>query len=193
MNAVDRSDQSLACHNIHRKCYRWWKVLFYHLVDMAIVNSFVFFQYRVEHEDIVELQRKNTYSMVDYREAIVRQICKLPDYDVPPVYSKAKHSANTHDFCTGHLPGTESTIRRNCFVCYKEGRGVGETCNYLLQSSTMQQVGIYTFLVLNIIVLMHGIVKHIFVQIVSFACNFPCLKIVIFKIQQKKLKKNTKK
>ena len=35
MNAVDRSDQLLACHNIRRKCYRWWKVLFYHLVDMA--------------------------------------------------------------------------------------------------------------------------------------------------------------
>ena len=59
MNAVDRSDQLLACHNIRRKCYRWWKVLFYHLVDMAIVNSFILFQkYRSEHEDIVELQRK---------------------------------------------------------------------------------------------------------------------------------------
>ena len=49
---------------------------------MAIVNSFILFQkYREEHEDIVELQRKNTYSMVDYREVIVRQICKLPDYE----------------------------------------------------------------------------------------------------------------
>ena len=122
-NAVDRSYQLLACHNIRRKCYRWWKVLFYHLVDMAIVNSFILFQkYRAEHEDIVELQHKNTYSMVDYREAIVRQICKLPDYDVPPVYSSTKRSVNTHNFRTDHLPGTEYTIRRNCFVCYKEGR-----------------------------------------------------------------------
>ena len=131
MNAVDRSDQLLACHNIRRKCYRWWKVLFYHLVDMAIVNSFILFQkYRSEHEDSVELQRKNTYSMVDYREAIVRQICKLPDYDVPPVYSIAKRSVNTHDFRTDHLPGTESTIRRNCFVCYKEGRGERRVTTY---------------------------------------------------------------
>ena len=62
-------------------------------VDMAIVNSFILFQkYRAEHQDIVELQRKNTYSMVEFKEAIVRQICKLPDYDVPPVYSNAQRS-----------------------------------------------------------------------------------------------------
>jgi hypothetical protein len=100
---------------------------------MAIVNSFIPFQkYWSEHEDIVELQRKNTcsVSMVDYREAIVRQICKLADYDVPPVYSSAKRSVNAHDFCTDHLPGTESTIRRNCFVCYKEGRGERRVTTY---------------------------------------------------------------
>ena len=44
MNAVDRSDQMLACHNVSRKCYRWWKTLFFHLVDMAVVNGFLLFQ-----------------------------------------------------------------------------------------------------------------------------------------------------
>ena len=44
MNAVDRSDQILATHNILRKCARWWKTLFFHLIDMTIVNSYILFQ-----------------------------------------------------------------------------------------------------------------------------------------------------
>ena len=44
MNAVDRSDQILATHNVLRKCVKWWKTLFFHLIDMTIVNSFILFQ-----------------------------------------------------------------------------------------------------------------------------------------------------
>ena len=44
MNAVDLSDQMLACHNVSRKCYRWWKTSFFHLIDIAIVNSFLIFR-----------------------------------------------------------------------------------------------------------------------------------------------------
>ena len=42
MNAVDWSDQILATHNVLTKCVRWWKTLFFHLIDMTIVNSFFF-------------------------------------------------------------------------------------------------------------------------------------------------------
>ena len=42
MNAVDRSDQILATHNVLRKSVRWQKTLFLHLIDMTIVNSFFF-------------------------------------------------------------------------------------------------------------------------------------------------------
>ena len=41
MNAVDRSDQVLATNNVLRKCLRWWKTLFFHLIDIAVVNSFI--------------------------------------------------------------------------------------------------------------------------------------------------------
>ena len=33
MNGVDSSDQMLSNHNVRQKCYRWWKVLFFHLID----------------------------------------------------------------------------------------------------------------------------------------------------------------
>ena len=44
MNAVDRSDQILATNNVNRKCMKWWKTLFFHLIDIAVVNSFLLFK-----------------------------------------------------------------------------------------------------------------------------------------------------
>ena len=44
MNAVDRSDQILATHNVQRKCTRWWKTPFFHLIDIGVVNSFIHFR-----------------------------------------------------------------------------------------------------------------------------------------------------
>ena len=66
----------LSCHNVGLKYYRWWKPLFFHLVDIAIVNSFLFFQkHRQEHPNKEALQRSSTYSIVVFKEALIRQIC----------------------------------------------------------------------------------------------------------------------
>ena len=90
MNGVDRFDQTLACLNISRKCYSWWKIFFFHLVDIADVNSFLIFQkYRVEHADVEGLQRRNSYSIIDFRKASVRQTCGRPEFDDPPAYKRA--------------------------------------------------------------------------------------------------------
>ena len=44
MGGVDRADHLLASYNCLLKCHRWWKTLFFHLVDLAIVNGFILFQ-----------------------------------------------------------------------------------------------------------------------------------------------------
>ncbi|CAB4041968.1 Hypothetical predicted protein, partial [Paramuricea clavata] len=125
MNAVDRSDQMLACHNVNRKCYRWWKTLFFHLIDMAIVNSFLLFQsHRNSDPGNPALHRKSTYSIVDFREEIIRQICGLAEYDRPPVNEQVQAVPPPDQFCTAHLPiNAANGVRRNCVVCYAEGRG----------------------------------------------------------------------
>ena len=33
MNGVDKSDQILNTDNVLRKCVRWWKTLFFHMID----------------------------------------------------------------------------------------------------------------------------------------------------------------
>jgi hypothetical protein len=48
--------------------------LFFHLIDIAVANSFILFQrYRAEHSEVEALRRQSKYS-VGFREALVRQI-----------------------------------------------------------------------------------------------------------------------
>ena len=43
IGGVDKSDLYLSYHNVLRKTVRYWKALFYHLVDIAVVNSFILY------------------------------------------------------------------------------------------------------------------------------------------------------
>ena len=110
MNGVNRSDQILGKNSTLRKCMRWWKTLFFHMVDIAVANSFILFQlYRKEHGDIEELQRPKGYSAAHYRE-LARDLGDLPEYGVPPVYRPPKKELA--DFETAHIPKV-SDAKRN--------------------------------------------------------------------------------
>ena len=89
MNAVDRSDQILSSFNIQRKCLRWWKTLFFHLIDMAVVNSYILF---LEHQanNPKELERPAGYNQCDFRDELVRQICDFDEYGDSPLYTGDK-------------------------------------------------------------------------------------------------------
>ena len=77
MNAVDRSDQILSAFSTQQKCVRWWKTLFFHLIDFAVVNSFILFQaHRAEHTEIV---RPAGYSQCHFREIIKRKLSREND------------------------------------------------------------------------------------------------------------------
>lgn len=129
MNAVDRSDQILATNNVLRKCLRWWKTLFFHLIDIAVVNSFILFrEHQVNFPDVEGLRKPSSYSLASFREEIVRQLCDFTEY-VPPVYSNVKPPAPPGQFETVHLP-VFSDIKRNCVVCYKQGRGQLKVFSY---------------------------------------------------------------
>ena len=133
MNGVDRSDQILAKNNTLRKCMRWWKTLFFHIIDIAVVNSFILFQlYRNQHPEIEELCRPQKYSTLEFREELVRQLAGLEEYGLPPVYmySQGRHEKNK--FETEHVPEVTPETKRNCRVCYEtenEERKVVTQCN----------------------------------------------------------------
>ena len=122
MNGVDRSDQMLATNNVSRKSMKWWKTLFFHLIDIAVVNGFILFkEHQAKNPDNKALHRTAQYSQADFREEIVRQLCDLPEYDVPPVNTTVKRVPPPDEFDTVHIPEF-SDARRNCVVCRKQRR-----------------------------------------------------------------------
>ena len=111
---------------MQRKCSRWWKTLFYHLIDIAVVNSFILFrEHQQKNPDNPALKRISEYSQGDFREEIIRGICGFPDYYDPPASTSGRPSrpdTQASQFVTEHIP-VQAEHRRNCVVCYKEGRG----------------------------------------------------------------------
>ena len=63
--------------------------MFFHLIDIGVVNGFLLFQsYRAKNPEVEALHRPNKYSIVDFREALIRQIVGWHEYDDPPAYEK---------------------------------------------------------------------------------------------------------
>ena len=81
MNAVDRSDQILATHTVHRKSMRWWKAFFFNGIDTAVVNSFIVFkEYQAMFPEDERLQRPARYDLRDFRAELARDIADLPKH-----------------------------------------------------------------------------------------------------------------
>ena len=68
MGRVDKSDQYLSYHNVLRKTVRYWQKLFYHLVDIAVVNSFVLYNL------IAHMSGCRPITENDFRDELVLQI-----------------------------------------------------------------------------------------------------------------------
>ena len=123
INAVDRSDQVLNVNSVARKCYRWWKTLFFHLIDMAIANGFILFrEYRERSPDDEALQRSRNYTRGKFRAEILRDFCNFPEYGSPPLYT-ATQPAPMGEFDTIHMPCISKDTRKHSIVCYQQGRG----------------------------------------------------------------------
>ena len=124
MNAVDRSDQILATNNIHRECVRWWKTLFFHLIDIAIVNSYILFQeHRANFPDEPALKRPASHSLTNFREEVVNGLCGFAEYGPPPpghvASNLAPPSSEASQFVTEHIP-CFSEERKACVVCWQK-------------------------------------------------------------------------
>ena len=93
MNGVDISHQKLTKNNTLHKYVRWWKTLFYHIIDISIVNSFILFcHHQANNPDNEELKRYKGYSLLDFREELVRDLVGLNEYGKPPEHKLHQRS-----------------------------------------------------------------------------------------------------
>lgn len=67
MSGVDRLDQMTSYYSSPRKTIRWYKKVLFHLIDMAVWNSY--FLYRRHHPKVTFLQ---------FRESLIFTLIQLP-------------------------------------------------------------------------------------------------------------------
>ena len=110
MGGVDKSDQYLSYHNVLRKTVRYWKTLFYHMVDIAAVNAFIIYNYTASLRGI------KTITENDFRDQLVLQMIN--------VYGK-----NCREKVPlGRHPQSEERIKHGSFVFPIEQRARCQYC-----------------------------------------------------------------
>ncbi|XP_021362256.1 piggyBac transposable element-derived protein 4-like [Mizuhopecten yessoensis] len=74
MNAVDRADQLRMQYTCARKSYKWWKYVFFFLVDTALVNSFILMKESPNHQRKTRTGRVKHLSQLEFREILCKQL-----------------------------------------------------------------------------------------------------------------------
>ncbi|XP_055924618.1 piggyBac transposable element-derived protein 4-like [Argiope bruennichi] len=114
MGGIDLSDAVIIQYPSFRKTVKWYKKLFFNIMDMAVFNANILFNKK----------SKNNLPLLNYRLNLVNQIIsqyssKIPKVNVIP---KSAESLNPLRLTERHFPKlcskeTGEKVRRRCFVC----------------------------------------------------------------------------
>ena len=116
MNGVDVADQLTVFYSFIRKTRKWWRKLFFYLMEVSTVNSYLLYKQTV-------IQPRNH---LGYRRAVVEQMANLSTQEAPTRPGPgAPRRAATHDLpqrLNGklHFIG-RSPKDRDCVVCSERG------------------------------------------------------------------------
>lgn len=110
MGGVDLSDQKVAVYDFGRKSKKWWKKVFYKLLMVSVVNSWIL------HQEVTKKKTKLLQFLVPLAEQLIgsgKAQCRLKRKRTRGrPSSAARMMLNVGD----HLP-VEGTTRRRCFRC----------------------------------------------------------------------------
>ena len=66
MNGVDRSDQFSVSYPFVRKTPKWWRKLFFYLLEVSTVNSFILYR------EVTQKKKKTAH--LDFRQSLVESL-----------------------------------------------------------------------------------------------------------------------
>ena len=111
MRLVDQSDGMIASVECVRPTEKWYKKLFFHMIDIAVLNSHIL------HRNVTG--SGNTLSI--FARNLARQI--IGEYVPAPLRSSSTFNSRPHERLTGrHFPEKIPT-RKRCHVCYNSPDG----------------------------------------------------------------------
>lgn len=74
MNGVDRADQCTVYYSFIRKCRKWWRKLFFWLLETTVVNSYIIYKTTVSHP----------LSHLEYRRRVIEALATRHITNAPP-------------------------------------------------------------------------------------------------------------
>ena len=123
MSGVDRADQMMSYYSCPRKTIRWYKKVIFHLLDVAVWNSYYIFKEKTGSQ----------MKFIEFREAIIRSLTGInykQDGRTLVKVKGARIQTNEMNYNgTQHFPEKISrpenyqrkTYFQRCKQCYKQG------------------------------------------------------------------------
>lgn len=88
MGGVGKSDQLIEKYNVRMKYLKWWKTLFFHFIDIAVVNSYIIFQeWRAQNPKNESVPRIARYAQLDFREELACHLGSIDKNTDVPLYA----------------------------------------------------------------------------------------------------------
>nr|XP_055068370.1 piggyBac transposable element-derived protein 4-like [Misgurnus anguillicaudatus] len=112
MGGVDLSDALIGYYSVLKKTRKWYRALFYHFVDIAVVNAFII------HQQMALVRKQKPKTQREFREALVLEQADWNDPSGPDPVPTAPpgHQCHRPKFITE----TSDDSRRRCRVCHQK-------------------------------------------------------------------------
>ena len=119
MGGVDKSDQYMSYHRILRQTKRYWKTIFYHLLEICTTNSYILYKW------LCMIKNEKAPALRDFTDDLILAIIKK----YPNTSSTAAVATDTSDFTIRH--GSKPTdMRRRCAICKRTTISKCPDCPY---------------------------------------------------------------
>jgi len=114
MGRVDRCDQLLVYYALNRKTTKWWKRLFFRLLDMSVINAMIFYI------NIFREKGQERHCHKKFRMELARQLVQ-PLLDSSAYPMRGRSSGRTPVTSETRLKGKHFPVskqpKRSCVVC----------------------------------------------------------------------------
>ena len=112
MMGVNRMDQMMSSYSFERKLIKWWRKVFFWMLEVLINNAHVLYK--------LHTSTTQKLTMKEFRRELAVQLCQ--DVVRAEPHPIRRHDQTLESLCGRHF-AEKSKKRRDCRVCSNKNRG----------------------------------------------------------------------